>query len=157
MKPLGLAVAASLLTILALSPRCPDARATTDPVAAQTRFNLRAPAMLAQNDQMNMQQENSGADTGDQSPPDDQSVDTETGDSVEPQAGAPEDNNPGTEDPQAEPPEAAQPGYNGADAGKDASDYESEDDETDPDNSGNLMNNEGGFSASQDQPPGAQP
>jgi hypothetical protein len=162
MKPLGLAVAASLLTIVALGPRRTDLRTTSGghaPNAARSLFSRHNAAILAQNDQMNMQQENSGsnADTGDQSPPDDQSVDTETGDSAEPEAAAPEADNPGTAEPEAEPPDAAQPGYSGADAGKDASDYESEDDETDSDNSSNLMNNEGGFSANQDQPPGAQP
>lgn len=164
MKPLGLAVAASILTIVALGPR-PAAgmmrttRGSHAPNAARSFFSRDDAAMLAQNDQMNMQQENSGghADTGDQSPPDDQSVDTDTGDSAEPESAAPEADNPGTAEPEAEPPDAAQPGYSGADAGKDASDYQSEDDETDSDNSGNLMNNEDGSSANQDQPPETQP
>ena len=165
MKPLGLAVAASLLTVIALSPRPAAPRAmggghaSSGANAARSGFSRHGAAILAQNDQMYMQQENSGgnADTGDQSPPDDQSVDTDTGDSAEPEAAAPEDDNPGTADPEASDPEAAQPGYDGADAGGDSGSNASGADQSDTDNSGNLMNNEGGFSANQDQPPGAQP
>ncbi len=145
MKQPSLAIAASLLTIVALAPRCAAARATNArgfPADARTAGAV-APetgvAILAQNDQMYMQQENSGdnADTGDQSPPDDQSVDTDTGDAAEPQAAAPQDNNAGAADPDAAAPDAAQPGYDGAgadgDSGSDAS------------------------GAGQEQPPEAQP
>jgi hypothetical protein len=137
MKPLGLAVAASLLTVVALSPRPMDMRATSGghapngASAARSGFSRHGAALLAQNDQMYMQQENSGADTGDQSPPDDQSVDTETGDAAEPEAAAPDA---------------------GGDSGNDASGA----DESDGGNSGDQMNNEGG-GANQDQPPEAQP
>ena len=146
MKPLGLAVAASLLTVIALSPRPADLRATSGghapggANAASSRLIRRGAAILAQNDQMYMQQENSGdnADTGDQSPPDDQSVDTDTGDAAEPEAAAPENDNPGMADPES--PDAAQPGYNGADG-----------------SGAGESNNENGFDANQDQPPETQP
>lgn len=94
---LSLAIAASLLTLPALTPRIaaasesvtrtrPGGLARDRLVPAESR-----PETLAQNDQMNMQQGTPGngedsVDTGDQSPPDDQSVDTETGQEV-PQQG----------------------------------------------------------------------
>ncbi len=87
MNRLSLAIAASLLTLVALAPR--SAASPADPRTVRLdRAGVR-PETLAQNDQMYMQQETTdpgSADTGDQSPPDDQSVDTETGENTDPQA-----------------------------------------------------------------------
>ncbi len=94
MNRLSLAIAASLLTLVALAPRRAAAAPAPRERPANVRtFRLDRPGVpretLAQNDQMYMQQETPGAgsaDTGDQSPPDDQSVDTETGENADPQA-----------------------------------------------------------------------
>ncbi len=101
MNRLSLAIAASLLTLAALTPRPTAARESIPTTRPDSMARGRSiptesgPWTLAQNDQMNMQQGTPGnggnsADTGDQSPPDDQSVDTETGQEVQPQGPSPE-------------------------------------------------------------------